>query len=335
MLFRSGYPGYDASRWELAADANKAVLDWAQNESGWCRLYDTPDDPVDRYEEIFVNPAVPEIILDAGLMGTTTNGYFCRFMLPGQIMGAHDVPVNHAVTFNFTKQYQKKDGTDQVWDEVEGQSYPYEQYQAKLGELDPRFHASAFISGSEWSRGSGTVYHFYENNNLYLKGVPGVGFLRKFCKGVKNGSAPAPRWITFRLAEFYLNYAEAKAEIGTLTQDDINMTIKKLRDRVGMPNLDMDGANSDPDPYLSAAETGYPNVSGANKGVILEIRRERSIELLQEGHRYYDIIRWKEGKTFTQQGRDPLDQGSAGDGGRPGHLPFGRQLRLYRAPQGQ
>lgn len=60
-----GYPGYDASRWKLAADANKAVLDWAQNESGWCRLYDTPDDPVDRYEEIFVNPAVPEIILDA------------------------------------------------------------------------------------------------------------------------------------------------------------------------------------------------------------------------------------------------------------------------------
>ena len=43
-----GYPGYDASRWKLAADANKAVLDWAQNESGWCRLYATPDDPVDR-----------------------------------------------------------------------------------------------------------------------------------------------------------------------------------------------------------------------------------------------------------------------------------------------
>ena len=73
----------------------------------------------------------------------------------------------------------------------------------------------------------------------------------------------------FRTAEVYLNYAEAKAEIGTLTQDDINMTIKKLRDRVGMPNLDMDDANSNPDPYLSAAETGYPNVSGANKGCLL------------------------------------------------------------------
>ena len=104
----------------------------------------------------------------------------------------------------------------------------------------------------------------------------------------------------FRLAEVYLNYAEAKAELGTLTQADIDLSIKKLRDRVGMPNLDMDHANANPDPYLSAPETGYPNVTGPNKGVLLEIRRERTIELLQEGHRYYDLIRWKEGKAFTQ-----------------------------------
>ena len=103
-----------------------------------------------------------------------------------------------------------------------------------------------------------------------------------------------------RTAEIYLNYAEAKAELGTLTQADIDLSIKKLRDRVGMPNLDMDHANANPDPYLSAPETGYPNVTGPNKGVLLEIRRERTIELLQEGHRYYDLIRWKEGKAFTQ-----------------------------------
>lgn len=104
----------------------------------------------------------------------------------------------------------------------------------------------------------------------------------------------------FRSAEVYLNYAEAKAELGTLTQDDIDLSIKKLRDRVGMPNLDLDEANANPDPYLSDPRTGYPNVSGPNKGVILEIRRERTIELLQEGFRYYDIIRWKEGKAFEQ-----------------------------------
>ena len=52
--------------------------------------------------------------------------------------------------------------------------------------------------------------------------------------------------------------------------------------------------------YLCALESGYQNVTGPNKGVILEIRRERTIELLLEGFRYYDIIRWKEGKVFEQ-----------------------------------
>ena len=107
-------------------------------------------------------------------------------------------------------------------------------------------------------------------------------------------------YILFRAAEVYLNYAEAKAELGTLTQEDLKISIKKIRDRVGMPNIDMLAANANPDPYLCAPETGYRNVTGPNKGVILEIRRERTIELLLEGFRYYDIIRWKEGKMFEQ-----------------------------------
>ena len=107
-------------------------------------------------------------------------------------------------------------------------------------------------------------------------------------------------YILFRAAEVYLNYAEAKAELGTLTQEDLKISIKKIRDRVGMPNIDMDAANANPDPYLCALESGYQNVTGPNKGVILEIRRERTIELLLEGFRYYDIIRWKEGKMFEQ-----------------------------------
>ena len=107
-------------------------------------------------------------------------------------------------------------------------------------------------------------------------------------------------YILFRAAEVYLNYAEAKAELGTLTQEDLKISIKKIRDLVGMPNIDMDAANANPDPYLCALESGYQNVTGPNKGVILEIRRERTIELLLEGFRYYDIIRWKEGKVFEQ-----------------------------------
>lgn len=102
----------------------------------------------------------------------------------------------------------------------------------------------------------------------------------------------------FRTAEVYLNYAEAKAELGTLTQADLDNSIKKIRDRVGMPNIDLAMANSKPDKYM---EKMYTHVSEENKGVILEIRRERTVELSREGFRYYDIIRWKEGQTFTQK----------------------------------
>src|SRR5699024_10904917 len=97
----------------------------------------------------------------------------------------------------------------------------------------------------------------------------------------------------FRYAEVLLNYAEAKAELGELTQTDIDKSVKLLRDRVGMPNLDAAAANADPDPYLLSE---YKNVSkGSQLGVLLEIRRERRIELVKEGHRYRDLLRWKEG----------------------------------------
>ena len=106
----------------------------------------------------------------------------------------------------------------------------------------------------------------------------------------------------FRTAEVYLNYAESKAEIGTITQEDIDKTINIIRKRAGMSGmLQLNEANENPDPFLLAAETGYPNVDkGKNMGVILEIRRERTVELIMEGFRYWDIIRWKEGKAFDQ-----------------------------------
>lgn len=108
----------------------------------------------------------------------------------------------------------------------------------------------------------------------------------------------------FRMAEVLLNYAEAQAERTdyTLTQADIDRSIKLLRDRAGMPNLLVADANAHPDnAYLGSAKYGYTNVTGANKGVILEIRRERAVELAQElDFRWYDLMRWKAGNCMTQ-----------------------------------
>lgn len=104
----------------------------------------------------------------------------------------------------------------------------------------------------------------------------------------------------YRYAEVLLNYAEAKAELGTLTQSDLDESINLIRKRIGMPALNLSTANAAPDRYLSSKETGYSNVEGANKGVILEIRRERAIELSQEGFRFDDLVRWKAGYCLDQ-----------------------------------
>lgn len=106
-------------------------------------------------------------------------------------------------------------------------------------------------------------------------------------------------WPLLRTAEVYLNYAEAKAELGTLTPDDLTISIDKIRDRAGMGKLDMEAANADPDPFLLAC---YPNVTkSANTGVILEIRRERTIEMVMEGQRMWDMFRWKEGAQLVNE----------------------------------
>lgn len=114
---------------------------------------------------------------------------------------------------------------------------------------------------------------------------------------VETSTADLP---VYRLAEVMLNYAEAKAELGTLTQDDLDISVNKIRKRAGMPDLNMAVANANPDWYLSSPQYGYTNVDGANKGVILEIRRERSVELMEEGFRWSDIRRWKAGYCYNQ-----------------------------------
>ena len=102
----------------------------------------------------------------------------------------------------------------------------------------------------------------------------------------------------FRYAEVLLNYAEAKAELGLLTQADLDQSINLLRDRVAMPPLLLDAANANPDPYLQAQYLQV--VSSPQQGVILEIRRERRIELFMEDFRWDDLMRWKEGQKLTQ-----------------------------------
>jgi hypothetical protein len=97
----------------------------------------------------------------------------------------------------------------------------------------------------------------------------------------------------FRYAEVLLNYAEAQAELGVMTDADWTKTIGALRKRAGITG----GLTTKPtvaDPYLQT--TYFPNITDP---VILEVRRDRGIELALEGFRFYDIIRWKRGDLMT------------------------------------
>jgi len=92
-----------------------------------------------------------------------------------------------------------------------------------------------------------------------------------------------------RYAEVLLNHAEAKRELGDFGAEDWNITIGLIRERAGIAN-----AMSLPtkiDPYLQ--ENYFPELSDP---VLLEIRRERGIELVFEGLRFYDLVRWKKGE---------------------------------------
>ncbi len=109
-------------------------------------------------------------------------------------------------------------------------------------------------------------------------------------------------WALFRAAEVYLNYAEAQAELGLLTKADLEISIDKIRTRANMPKLSeaaADPASIPVDPYLASC---YPNVTkNSMTGAILEIRRERTVELVMEGFRQWDMFRWKEGAQMVNE----------------------------------
>ena len=93
-----------------------------------------------------------------------------------------------------------------------------------------------------------------------------------------------------RYAEILLIYAEAKAELGTITDAEWAQTIGALRARAGI-TAGLDKVPSVKDPLLVKY---YGDLSAA----VLEVRRERAIELIMEGHRQVDLKRWACGELW-------------------------------------
>jgi len=131
------------------------------------------------------------------------------------------------------------------------------------------------FKGYGWQRSgsmmmtSSTAYNIakYDNVNMELDYRINTG---------KNYTDAPIYW----LAVIYLNYAEAKAELGTLTQTDLNNTINKLMARAGLPDMSMTPAAD------AANNMGVSNL-------LWEIRRCRRCELMTDNwYRYWDLVRW-------------------------------------------
>lgn len=124
--------------------------------------------------------------------------------------------------------------------------------------------------------------------NANWKSRTGYHLVKFFNKDERAKSVETDDYPVMRYAEVLLNYAEAKAVLGTITQSDLDISINKLRARVEMPHLMIN-------PVMD------PKYAGEGiSALMVEIRRERRIELAGENFRYQDLMRWKKGLYMTQ-----------------------------------
>lgn len=267
----------------LAAQAAKTFM-----EDGPYTLYSTGN-PNDDYRRLFaLQDADPgEIVLAMNYSLTVSFSHFASW----QTCDLNSFAVNRKLV----DAYLMADGTrftdKSGWQTME--------YADEVKDRDPRLAQSIRLPG----------YKRYDSDlnrvpqlSSSISGYQSVKFDQGYEYCPDTWTATDADLPLLRSAEVLLNYAEAKAEAGTLTQEDLDVSVNLLRDRVGMPHLSMAAANANPDDnFLGNPEWGYRNVSGENKGVILEIRRERMVEFAQEGNqRWYDLMRWKEGKCLEQ-----------------------------------
>jgi hypothetical protein len=99
-------------------------------------------------------------------------------------------------------------------------------------------------------------------------------------------------------AVILLNEAEAKAELGTITQSDLNQTINLLQSRAGLPDLTLQ-PEADP-----ANNMGVSNL-------IWEIRRCRRCELMTDNwYRYWDLVRWHQLDKLDSQQHPDINRGA-------------------------
>lgn len=262
-------PSNDQQKWQKAADAAEALF------SAGYSLY--PD-----YQKLFElsqGDAQDEVIFSRGF--TSTNGHQTpmnnlnrRFEANGGWWGSN------GPTQNLVDDYDMTNGEPPFL--ANGTINPLSGYdpQHPFEDRDPRFDATIIHDGTVfrdilfemWISEDGSVWGFDSYKNTGDN--PRTNYvLKKFMPSespINWQTNSTIQWPHFRLAEIYLNYAEAQFELGNegIARDYVSM----VRARVGMPSL-------------PATVTG--------EDLRRRIYNERRVELAFENHRFFDIRRWE------------------------------------------
>ncbi|MGF7023553.1 RagB/SusD family nutrient uptake outer membrane protein [Sphingobacterium sp. HSC-15S19] len=304
----------DPSKWKIAADAAKAVIDlntyklFTNLEEG-----DTNFDPYLSFRDLFLTSFNSEIIFSThradtwqwghekrsapepggiNMMNATQNVVDAHLMRNGKTI---DDPTSGYKEDGFVQQddpanYGKsRDGVNRGY--ITGNSSMYV-------DREPRFYVNILYNGKPILPAPTTDDRNYFSSDVnkdgrgraefYYSGKAGAGQNSNSADktgyiGQKNVS-PASNirqdravyrpFIHLRLAEIYLNYAEAMNEVNP-GHPDILTYLNLVRQRGGLPKL----------------ESVYPQVAGNKDEQRKWILRERQIELAFEGDRYFTLIR--------------------------------------------
>ena len=234
-------PSNDNERWHQAALANKAVIDECKSRgmklsADYASLFQK-DNWTNTEECIFVRR-----------ISSSTNT-FEKYNFP---IGLENAGGGNCPTQNLVEAYETGDIRLTATVAMNGEQWPNETLETFVGGANGMPIAYATPTGYYLKK--------YVNKSLTI--------------GAKNATTERHHWVIFRLAEFYLNYAEAMLNyVGTGTATDLGMTatqaINTVRKRAGLSDL------TDAQTTLDACE------------------KERFVELAFEGHRFYDLRRWK------------------------------------------
>ena len=288
---------YDASKWRKAADAAKACIDLC--EANEYRIhYSENRDPVTSYQEVFYKNWNDEIIY-AFNVGIGESWEMC--LDPYSLLGAGI----HGPTQQMVDSYRMANGEDPFRTDEDGDVIYSEDgvptVRAESGydesgfipaagpywpggvhkmyvNREPRFYASVNFSGQTWKNTTVELWNSGKDgkssNNAYWSPT---GYIQKKMadpESVIQGSTRVLNrrtWVYMRVAEVFLNYAEALNECDP-GNADILKYVNEIRKRGGIPEL---------------------SGSYSQEEMRKLIRQERHIELCFETHRFFDVRRWK------------------------------------------